>query len=40
MQLLDSDSSDNWINLITDKYKFIILVSFLSFTILDAKLVF
>ena len=40
VQLLDSDACDNWINLITDKYKFIVFLSFLSFTILDTELVF
>ena len=40
MQLLDSDACENLINPITDKYKFIVFLSFLSFTILDTELVF
>ena len=38
MQILDSDVCDNWINLITDRYKFIVFLSVLSFTILDTEL--
>ena len=40
VQLLDSDVCGNWRNLITDKYKFIVFLSFLSFTLLDTELVF
>ena len=39
VQVLNSDACDNWINLITDKYKFIVFLSFLSFIILEKELI-